>query len=83
MKKEVLTLAKIGERLDQMGIDPNLEEDELISDVILVMKVVMGDGTPYVYLTNSDGLDWITGIGMLEVARDQFANPTTDGENDG
>lgn len=66
-------MSDLTDRLDQMGINSRLEPGELVSDAIVVMKVITAEGEPYVYLTNSDGLDWITAIGMMNVATDQIS----------
>lgn len=69
-------MSDLTDRLDQMGINSELDEGELISDAIVVMKVITAEGEPYVFVTSSDGLDWITAIGMMDVAGDQIAGGT-------
>ena len=49
-----------------------LEDGELLDGAILVVRTLLdGDKTRLVTRT-SDGLDWITARGMVEVAHDNF-----------
>lgn len=72
----------IGEILNQRGVQASLADDDLVTDVVVVMKVVGGDGRPRVSLAWSEGNDWILRRGMLEVARDSEVLTNEDGETD-
>lgn len=65
-----MTKDPIGDRLDTLGVTASLDEGDLISDVVVIMKVVNSDGKARVSTAWSDGIDWITRRGMLEVVRD-------------
>lgn len=59
-----------GDPLTQLGLNLNLKDDELVSDAILIMKVHRTDGTVYVAQRVTEGTDWVTVRGLLDIAID-------------
>jgi hypothetical protein len=60
----------LGDRLDTIGVKATLHEGDLVSSALVIMHVIEDDGTSRISTAWSDGLDWVTRRGMIEVARD-------------
>lgn len=58
----------IGDLIDGLGITARMDEGELISGAIVLLKVIDKDGDTRLSLAHSDGLGWIERVGMLRVA---------------
>lgn len=58
----------IGQLLDTLGLTAELDDDDLPSDALVVLKVVKGDGSVVIVRGSSEALDWVTGLGMLTAA---------------
>lgn len=58
----------IGDRLDKMLVRATLGPDDLVSDAVVVLKVVDGEGRVRLSLAWSDGMSWIERLGMLHAA---------------
>lgn len=58
----------IGGLLDSLGVTHTTEEGELVSDAVVVLRVVDNDGDERITITWSDGLSWVTRAGMLHHA---------------
>lgn len=56
---------KIGQLLDGLGVEVDLDEGDLVSDAFVILKIVKGDGTVTLASARSEGLDWITRLGMI------------------
>jgi hypothetical protein len=59
---------KIGQILDSLGVTMCLDPGDLVTDVVVIMKVVEEDGTVNIGVTKSEGTDWITKLGLLNAA---------------
>jgi len=59
---------KIGQLLDTMGVTMELDEGDMVTDVLVIMKVIEKDGTVNIGVTKSEGTDWITKLGLLDAA---------------
>lgn len=64
-----MTREPIGELLDARGVQADMDSDDLVSDVVVIMKVTDGDGITGIILETSEGLDWITQLGMVDAAK--------------
>jgi hypothetical protein len=60
----------IGAALDGMGIHSTLKDGDLIDGAVVIMRVIESDGRIRHSQAWSEGLDWITRRGLLEIARD-------------
>jgi hypothetical protein len=56
--------------LDQLGIELDLDDQDLISDAVLIAKVHKPDGGVSVVLRTSAGTDWVTQRGLIAAAND-------------
>ncbi|MET9729707.1 hypothetical protein ABZZ79_03270 [Streptomyces sp. NPDC006458] len=74
----------IGQLLDALGVQADLGEGDLPTDAFVILKIVKADGTVSMISARSEGLDWITRLGMV-TATQQIENsgyldvPTDDG----
>jgi hypothetical protein len=59
---------KIGQLLDTLGVTMCLDEGDMVTDVVVIMKVLEQDGTVNIGMTKSEGTDWITKLGLLDAA---------------
>jgi hypothetical protein len=60
-----------GPILDGLGVTLDLDDDDLLVEVLIVGKVTRlsdGGGTS-VLLAKSDGMDWVSQLGLIEAAR--------------
>jgi hypothetical protein len=60
---------KIGQLIDALGVDADLEDGDLPTDAFVILKVVKADGTVSLVNARSEGLDWITRLGMVTAAQ--------------
>lgn len=60
----------IGDIIDARGVRATMQPDDLVADVVVIMRVITPSG-PAVREVWSDGMDWISRHGLIEVARDQ------------
>lgn len=60
---------KIGQLIDALGAEATLDEGDLPTDAFVILKVVKADGTVTLASARSEGLDWITRLGMLTAAQ--------------
>lgn len=58
----------IGEIIDNLGVKIRMKEGDLISDVLIVTKVVEADGTVRMSSAWSESGDWITRLGLITAA---------------
>ena len=66
----------IGSLLDGLGIAYTLEDDELVSGAIVLLKVALPDGRQRLALRCSEGMDWMSKVGMLRVAERMESDTT-------
>lgn len=61
----------IGETIDALGVRRNpLPEGHMVSDAIVLMRVIDADGVTYISQVWSEGMDWISRRGLMEAALD-------------
>lgn len=59
---------KVGDIADALGVELNLYEDDMVTDVLVLAKVVEADGSVRLSYCASDGMSWIERIGLLSAA---------------
>ena len=59
-----------GQILDAQGLELELDDDDLIDGAVVVLRIRKGDGSTTVQSANTEGLDFITMRGLLEIALD-------------
>lgn len=57
---------KIGDLLDSLGVTMILAEGDMVTDALVLMKVVDGEGRVSIGVARSEALDWITRLGLLD-----------------
>ena len=64
----------IGQLLDSLGVMADLDENDLIVEAIVILKVIPPDSNqhPSIVLTTSEGLDWISQGGLLRAAENVY-----------
>lgn len=58
----------IGDALDNLGITTSLPDGALISNAVVVLKILLPSGATRLAIAYSEGLDWIDRAGLLHVA---------------
>ena len=58
----------IGQLLDSLGVTSTIAPDDLPVAALVLLKVVDATGDVRLILAYSDGMDWITRLGMLTAA---------------
>lgn len=58
----------LGELLDGLGVTHSPAEGELVSDALVLLKVIEEDGSVRLRAAWSDGMSWIERLGMLNAA---------------
>jgi hypothetical protein len=66
----------IGNLLDSLGVAHTPEDGEMVSDALVLLKVVDAEGYVSLRVAWSDGMSWIERLGMLRAAE---ANETPRG----
>lgn len=59
---------QIGQLIDNLGVEADLDEGDLVAGAFVILKVVKADGTVSLANARSEGLDWITRLGMVTAA---------------
>lgn len=61
----------IGQTIDALGVRSTpLPEGHMVSDAIVLMRVISDTGETYISQVWSEGMDWISRRGLLEAALD-------------
>ena len=64
-----MTREPIGELIDARGVTADMDSDDLVTDIVVLMKVTDAEGNTGLILETSTNLDWITQIGMVDAAK--------------
>lgn len=62
--------SRIGEMLDAIGINAELDEGELICSALVLLETVGEDGETSLQVIEDESTSWVKRIGMLKVALD-------------
>ncbi|MGW4728867.1 hypothetical protein ACWEQC_06750 [Streptomyces shenzhenensis] len=73
---------KIGQLIDTLGVEADFDEGDLPTDAYVLLKVVKADGTVSLTTARSEGLDWITRLGMVTAAQQIENSGYTDASTD-
>lgn len=63
-----MTDTTLGQIIDGLGVPWHDHDGDLISDAIVIAKVVAEDGGVSLRVANSAGMSWIEKVGMMRVA---------------
>ncbi|MEV1006117.1 hypothetical protein [Streptomyces sp. NPDC049881] len=58
----------IGDRLDALGVKAQLGPEDLIDGAVVLLRVVTASGDRVVVAVQSEGLDYVSELGMLAAA---------------
>ncbi|MFE6126653.1 hypothetical protein ACFQ6Q_00050 [Streptomyces sp. NPDC056437] len=59
---------KIGQLLDTLNVTAQIDDGDMTTDVLVIMKIVRPDGTVAIVLGESEATDWITQKGLIGAA---------------
>lgn len=62
-------MAAIGQNLDALGVSASIQDDDLITDAVVILKVLEGDGSVRLSTAWSEGMSWIERLGMVTAAK--------------
>lgn len=71
--------APIGELIDARGVRAAIADEEIVTDVVVLLRGVGEDSKTFIRAAWSEGMDWIMRRGIIEVARDQEVTFPSDG----
>lgn len=61
---------KVGDILDGLGVTLDLDDGDLVSSAVVVLKVVPPDGSPVLRMVRDAGSDWVTEYALVGNAWD-------------
>ena len=64
-----MTTLNLAEVLLPYGLEADLDDGDLITDVMVIAKVSAADGTTAIQISAPDGCDWIAQRGLLSAAQ--------------
>lgn len=74
---------QIGQLLDTLGVTADLDDDDMVSEAVVILKVVQADGSIAIAVGASDTRDWINQRGLLhsalELTEGQYRPASDDG----
>lgn len=72
----------VGQMLDALGLAADIDEDDMVADAVVVLKVVQADGSIALAIGTTDSRDWISQRGLLhsalELANGQYSRTGDD-----
>lgn len=61
---------RIGQLLDTLGLTAELDDGDMATDAVVILKVVQADGSVAISIGITESMDWITQQGLLSGALD-------------
>lgn len=61
---------KVGQLLDALGTTVPLDQGDMPTDAVVILKVLKEDGSVSLIKGHSESVDWITVLGMLTAAQE-------------
>jgi len=75
-------VTQVGSLVDSLGVEiRTLDDGDMVTDVLLIAKVVDAEGSVRLALAWSDGMSWIERLGMITAA--QGIEMPTSSDDDG
>lgn len=59
-----------GPILDGLGVSIDLADGDLVSDVVIIAKVIDSDGNVSVSISSNESLSWLDELGLISAASD-------------
>lgn len=73
----------IGNLLDSLGVQAEINDGDLVSSAIVVMSVLVeGDQNPRLTIANSDGMSWIEQAGLMRLAERICSDTPGEGDDE-
>lgn len=63
-----MTDQKIGQAVDALGVTADLDDEDMVTDCIVLLKVLQPDGSIAMSIGTTDSTDWINQKGLLQSA---------------
>ncbi|MFF8784823.1 hypothetical protein [Streptomyces sp. NPDC015125] len=63
-----MTDQKIGQAVDALGVTADLDDEDMVVDCIVLLKVLQADGSIAMSIGTTDTTDWINQKGLLHSA---------------
>ncbi|TVL89753.1 hypothetical protein [Streptomyces sp. SAJ15] len=63
-----MTDQPIGQLIDTIGVTADLDQGDLVTDALVILKVLQPDGSIALSIGTTDTRDWITQTGLLHAA---------------
>lgn len=60
---------QIGDLVDARGVAVTLDEDDIITDVVIIAEVINEDNESRVVVVSGEGTNWLKEIGMIATAK--------------
>lgn len=61
---------QIGQLLDTLGVTADLDDGDLVTDALVILKILQPDGSIALSIGATDTRDWINQTGLLRAAID-------------
>ncbi|MFJ6239574.1 hypothetical protein ACIQH0_36440 [Streptomyces griseus] len=74
---------QIGQLLDTLGVTADLDDGDLVTDALVILKVLQPDGSIALSIGATDTRDWINQTGLLRAAIDISEGRIRRDDNDG
>ncbi len=58
-------MKSVGDIVDGLGVEMSIQEDDMVTDVVVLAKVVEADGSVRLSMGWSQGMSWIERLGIL------------------
>jgi hypothetical protein len=59
---------RIGQTVDALGVTADLDDEDMVTDCIVLLKVLQADGSIAMSIGTTDTTDWINQKGLLHSA---------------
>ena len=59
----------LGDHCDALGVKVGLDDDDMVTDIYAIVKILEPNGETRLAFAWSDGISWIERLGMLTVAQ--------------
>lgn len=60
---------QVGQLLDALGVTVDLEQGDLPTDALVILKAIRADGSVALIKGRSESVDWVTALGMMTAAQ--------------
>jgi len=61
---------QIGQLLDSLNVTADLDDGDLVTDALVILKILQPDGSIAMSIGSTDTRDWINQTGLLRAAVD-------------